>query len=134
MAMPRSAPDLAHAAATIAGLAFALALISAPAARADSTPVGPLPPGQVTTTTTKPGLLVAVALPHARSGSGLVWRIARPFDARVVRQVAEADVGSRVVLVFKVVGRGRTSLMFALTRGDASPKAVRSATYRIRSA
>ena len=119
---------------TIAVLAFALAAISAPAAWADSTPVGPLPRGPITTTTTKPGLLVAVALPHDASGSGLGWRVARRYDTRVVKQVSEADVGSSVVLVYKVVGRGQTSLVFALTRGDTSSKAVRSATYRIRSA
>jgi hypothetical protein len=121
-------------AVTLAGVAVTIGLISAPAGRADSTPVGALPLGPITTTTTKPGLLVAVALPHAGSGSGLVWRIARRYDARVVKQVSEADVGPSVVLVFKVVGRGQTSLVFALTRGDASSKAVRSATHKIRSA
>jgi hypothetical protein len=51
-----------------------------------------------------------------------------------VRQVSEADVGASVVLVFKVVGRGNTSLVFALTRGDASPRAVKAATLEIHSA
>ena len=102
-------------------------------ALADSTPVGPLPPGPITTTTTKPGLLVAVALPHASSASGLIWRIARRFNSNLVTQVSEADVGSNVVLVFKVVGRGKTSIVIAQTRGDTSSKAVKSATYKIRS-
>ena len=117
----------------IAGLAAAAVLVSS-SARADSTPVGSLPPGPITATTTKPGLLVAVALPHASSASGLVWRIARRYNSNVVTQVSEADVGSNVVLVFKVVGRGQTSIVFAQTRGDASSKAVKSATYKIRSA
>ena len=108
-----------------------LMLVSAGIGRADSTPVGPLPAGSVVTTTTKPGLLVAVALPRSSRSSGLVWRIARPFNSAIVRQVSEADVGSSVVLVFKVIRRGRTALVFALTRGDASPKAVKSATYKI---
>jgi hypothetical protein len=112
---------------------LALMLVSASVARADSTPVGPLPAGPVVTTTTKPGLLVAVALPRASRSSGLVWRIARPLNSAVVRQVAEADVGSSIVLVFKVVHRGDTSLIFALTSGDASPKAVKSATHKIHS-
>jgi hypothetical protein len=116
------------AALAIAGLACTL-FLSEPRARADSTPVGPLPSGPVTTTTTKPGLLVAVALPHA--GSGLVWRIARRYNATVVKQVSEADVGDSVVLVFKAVGRGRTSIVLALTRGDTSSKAVKSATYKV---
>jgi CO/xanthine dehydrogenase FAD-binding subunit len=112
----------------------AVGATAATGARNDSTPVGPLPAGPTTTTTTKPGLLVAVALPRARLTSGLVWRIARRYDSRIVRQISEADVRGTVVLVFKVVGRGETSLVFALTRGDASPKAVRAATHKIHSA
>ena len=110
----------------------ATALLAAGPARSDSTPVGKLPAGPVSTTTTTRGQLVAVALPHAAKSSGLVWRLARQYDARVVRQVSEADVGGNVVLVFKVVGRGSTSLVFALTRGDASPTAVKASTQRIR--
>src|SRR5437773_2522972 len=96
----------------------ALAIVAA--ARADSTPIGPLPPGPISTITTGPNQLVAVALPHAAKKSGFVWRIARRYDPRVVRQVSEADVGADVVLVFKVIGRGKTALVFALTRGDTS--------------
>jgi hypothetical protein len=110
-----------------------VALAIAAAARADSTPVGPLPPGSVSSTTTAPGQFVAIALPRARRSSGLVWRLARPYDSRVVHQLSEADLGANVVLVFKVVGRGNTSLVFALTRGDASPKALKSAMHKIHS-
>jgi hypothetical protein len=117
-----------------ATVAVAWLLISAGSVRADSAPIGPLPAGPISTTTTKPGLLVAVALPRASPSSGLVWRIARRYDSRVVRQVSEADVGTSVVLVFKVVGHGDTSLVFALTRGDASTKAIKSATQKIHSA
>jgi hypothetical protein len=35
------------------------------------------------------------------------------------------------VLVFKVIGRGKTALVFALTRGDTSSKAVKSSTHKI---
>jgi hypothetical protein len=100
------------------------------AARADSTPVGPLPAGPVSTITTAPNQLVAVALPHAAKTSGLTWRLARRYDASVVRQVSEADVDANVILVFKVVGRGKTSLVFALTRGETA-KAVKSTTHTI---
>jgi hypothetical protein len=110
-----------------------LALAGASVGGADSTPIGALPKGPVTTTSTKPGQLIAVALPRARQGSGLVWRVARRYDARVVRQVSEADVGASVVLVYKAVGRGNTSLVFGLTRGDGSPRAVKAATYRVHS-
>ena len=114
-------------------LVFAIGavLASAAGARADSTPVGPLPRGPVATITTAPNQLVAVALPHAKSG--LVWRLARRFDSRVVHQISEADVGANVVVVFKVVGRGNTSLVFALTRGDTSAKAVKAVTHKVRS-
>ncbi len=95
--------------------------------------MGPIPAGQVATTATRPGQLVAVALPHASASSGLVWRIARRFDSTIVREVSEADVGSNVVLVFKVVGKGNTSLVFALTKGDTSSKAVKSVTQKIHS-
>jgi hypothetical protein len=116
-----------------ASLALSSALLGAGVGKASSTPVGPLPVGPIAATNTKPGLLVAVALPHASRSSGLVWRVARRYDSSVVKQVSEADVAGSVVLVFRVVGRGDTALVFALTRGDASPKAVKSQTHRIHS-
>jgi len=109
-----------------------LALAGAGTAVADSTPVGPLPKAAVTRVTTAKGSLVAVSLPGQPPRNGLVWRIARPLDTRLVRQVGGADVGPSVVLVFRVVGRGHASLQFALTRGDTSPKAVRAVRYDLR--
>ena len=130
--MPSDAiPRRLLALSTVCAAAFAL--LTAAVGSADSTPIGPLPKGPVASTTTAPGLLVAVALPHASPSSGLVWRVARKYDSGVVKEISEADVGSSVVLVFKVVGRGSTSLVFALTRGDASAKAVKSATHKIHS-
>lgn len=114
----------------VIGLAFAIVAV----AHADSTPVGPLSAGPVSITATPPGQLVAVALPHARKSTGLIWRLARPYNAKVVRQISEADVGRNVVLVFKVVGRGDAALVFALTRGDTSPVAVKAITHKIHSA
>lgn len=119
--------------AAIASVAALLSLAGASAGHADSTPVGPLPAGPVSKTTTKPGQLIAVALPRAKQGSGLVWRVARAYNSRIVRQVSEGDLGANVVLVYKVVGRGDTSLVFAQTRGDSSSKAVKAATYRVHS-
>ena len=119
----------AGAAAFVTGLALAIAA----AAGADSTPVGPLPSGPTSTVTTAPNQLLAVAMPQASKRSGLVWRLARRYDTHVVRQISEADVGPNVVVVFKVVGRGDTSLVFALTRGDTSATAVKATTHRVRS-
>lgn len=115
----------------LATLTTGVALAIAAAARADSTPIGPLPPGPVSTITTSPNQLVAIALPHPPKSSGLVWRLARRYDSGVVRQISEADVDANVVVVFKVLSRGKTSLVFALTRGDTSPKAVKSAMHTI---
>jgi hypothetical protein len=75
---------------------------------------------------------VAIALPHQAASSGLVWRLARPVDPSVLRQVGEADVGKNVVIVFSVIGKGSASVVFALTRGDSSPKAVRAVTSKVR--
>jgi len=97
-------------------LAVAAAL-AAPALAA-APPVGPLPKGPSSTIRTQKGELVSFALP-VRS-NGRVWRIARQFDSRVVRQVSEADVGNSVVLVFKAVGKGTTTIAFGLTRGETA--------------
>jgi hypothetical protein len=91
---------------------------TAVAAQTDSTPVGPLPAGPTSTVATQRGELIAVALPH-RSG-GRVWRIARSFDTRVIRQVGEADVGTAVVLTFKATGKGSAVLRFGLTKGETA--------------
>jgi hypothetical protein len=100
--------------------AAVLALTAAP-------PVGKLPAGPITTVSTTTGERIAVALPHR---VGKSWRVARAFDSAVVRQVSEADVGHDVVLVFRAVAPGRTTIRFALTRGETA-KAYASRTYSI---
>jgi hypothetical protein len=109
----------------------ALQLFVVPASRAGSAPVGPLHGGTVSTVKTQRGLLVAVALPRPNPSTGLVWRIARSVDGKIVRQLDETETASSVVLVFRVVGYGKTSVVFALTRGEASPKALSSHTTKI---
>jgi hypothetical protein len=101
-------------------------------AGADSTPIGPLPDGPTTTIVTDQGSLVAVALRRQRRSSGLVWRLARPVDRAVLRQVSEAEVGPSVVVVFRALDEGSAKLSFALTRGQTGTKAIRAATYTIR--
>jgi hypothetical protein len=108
--------------------ATAAAAVLATPALADSTPVGPLPKGPSSTYSTHRGWFVAVALPRQKAATGLVWRVARRFDPAVVHQVSEADVGKNVVVVFNVTGTGTTSIVFALTKGDSSSKAVRAIT------
>jgi hypothetical protein len=110
---------------------FAIVALSAGAslALADSTPIGPLPAGPAATIEVQHGELVALALPQRSAGR--VWRVARPFEANVLRQVSEANVGSSVVLVFRARTAGQTTVSLALTKGDTSAKALESRRFRI---
>lgn len=103
---------------TAAAAALATALVLVLPARASAPPVGPLPKGPVTTIATRAGTLVAVALPHR--ANGLVWRLARSVDPRVLVQVSEADVGRDVVVVYRAVRPGRVRLAYGLTRGETT--------------
>ena len=98
-------------------------------ALADSTPIGPLPAGPTSTIVVQHGELVALALPQRSTGR--VWRIARPVDPHVLVQVSEGNVGSSVVLVFRARAAGQTTVSFALTKGDASSKALESRRFRV---
>jgi hypothetical protein len=102
-------------------LLLALGIASAP-------PVGPLPNGPTIPVVAKPGKTFVVTLPK-RSG-GLVWRIARPFDAHVVREVAEGDRAAVVWVRFRAVAPGTTKIVFALTRGERA-KAYAARTFRV---
>jgi hypothetical protein len=103
---------------------------SAAVAFADTTPVGPLPAGPAATIDVQHGELVALALPQRSAGR--VWRVARPFDANVLRQVSEANVSASIVLVFRARKAGRTTVSIALTEGDASAKALESRRFLVR--
>ena len=113
---------------TLAVALMGTAAASAGGSAASAPPVGPLPAGPISKVQTSGGELVAFALPH-RSG-GRVWRVARPFNARILREVSEADVGSQVVLVFRATGTGTTTVVFALTLGER-PKAYESRRYAV---
>jgi len=113
---------------TLLALAAA-ASAAAGGARASAPPVGPLPAGPKATLITHAGELLAVALPHRSAGRA--WRVARSFDATILHQVSEADVGSNVVLVFETTRTGTTTLAFGLTRGER-PKAFESRTFEVR--
>jgi hypothetical protein len=107
--------------------ALAAALVFAVTAAAAAPPVGPLPAGPTTTISAKKGTLVSVALP---SRAGKSWRVARQYDASVVREVTEANVGNTVVIVYRAVGPGTTRVVYGLTRGETK-KAYAAATYAI---
>ena len=110
-------------------VAVAAAAVLAGVGLADSTPVGPLPKGPTSAIQTQKGQLVAVALPHRANGR--VWRVARQYNARVVQQVSEADIGKNVVLVFRAAGTGTTTIAFGLTRGETA-KAYESRRFTVR--
>jgi hypothetical protein len=130
--MTRStAPSFSSRGAAAAALVAAAVLMCAPAAHASSTPVGPLPAGPVSTVKTERGLLIAVALPRQKASTGLVWRLARNINPNIVRPIDEVDTPSSVVVVFKVTGSGSATIVFALTRGESSSKALRSHTTKI---
>ncbi len=116
----------------IVTLTAGLAAIFALTAFGSNVPVGRLPAGAVTTTKTTVGQLTAVALPRpAGRHRGYVWRLARNYDSGVVREVSETDVGANIVIVYRAVGRGHTSLVYAMTYGDSSPVATKTATTRV---
>jgi hypothetical protein len=108
----------------LSGVAVAVVATS----RASTPPVGPLPKGPVTTITTPSQEYVSVAL--NRGQSGLVWRVARSWNTRVVVQTAESNLGDLTVYVFRTIEPGTTTLRFALTNDDR-PKAYKAATYKL---
>jgi hypothetical protein len=111
------------AAVVVAGCAAAVASASAP-------PVGPLPAGSVSDITAQVGTLFAMAFPSHSASSGLVWRGARPVDPAVARPLWDADVGASVVVVYRAVGVGRATVVYALTRGE-TVKALQALRYRV---
>ena len=62
--------------------------------------------------------------------AGRVWRIARPFDASVVREVRERETAGSVVVAFRAVSPGTTNVVFALTRGETR-RAEAARTFRV---
>jgi hypothetical protein len=64
--------------------------------------------------------VVTVTLPRP-SIKGGVWRVARPYDSRVVRQVGERTLVSGAVRVsFRTIRPGSSRVVFALTRGETA--------------
>jgi hypothetical protein len=113
--------------AAIAGLLVP----SVSASVASAPPVGPLPPGQITTISAARGTLVAVALLGQPASSGLVWRLARTVNVKVLRQTSERNIGRDVIAVYKAVSAGDATVAYGLTKGEGR-KAYKSVTYKIR--
>jgi hypothetical protein len=96
---------------------------------ASAPPVGPLPAGPTANVTVQAKSTFVVTLPKSKQ-AGLVWRVARPFKGGVVRQLGEGETRSSVWLRFRSVTTGKTSLVFALTRGETR-HAFASRTYLV---
>jgi predicted secreted protein len=116
-----------HARIVVPALLGALAL--AASAWASAPPVGPLPPGPTKHIVLKPGATVVLSLPKL-ADPGLVWRIARPYDASVAAEQSEGETRYTVWLRFKAAHAGSTSIRFGLTRGETRT-ALFSETFRI---
>jgi hypothetical protein len=113
----------AAAVVVAAGAVAEAALSSAP-------PVGPLPPGPVQTVERSPGKTFTITLPkpgvEARN-----WRVARSYDAGVVREVNEGTKANGAVwATYRAVASGRTRIVYALTHDEQS-HAYASRTYRV---
>ncbi len=124
----QSTPVQRRCLATLVVVGLVFAMFSA-FASADSQPIGALPVGPTVTTKVARGELVSMALP--RTSDGRVWRIARVFDSKVLRQVSEGDLRSGPVIVFRAIGRGHAVVRFALTKSDASAKALAARTLEV---
>ena len=109
------------AASLVAALVAGVASASAP-------PVGPLPRGPVTAISVARGQLFSIAL--AKPASGRVWRIARPYDDTVVAEVSEGVQRGAIVVVYRAVHPGRTTIVYALTVGERT-KALQARTFKV---
>ena len=112
-------------------LAFAGGLVLAAAtgaAHREATPVGALPKGPVWHITVLRDATFVVRVPKRPASSGLVWRIARPIDPSVVREVAEGEDRLTVWIRFKASKAGSERVVLGLTKGE-TPKGYASRTW-----
>jgi hypothetical protein len=105
------------------------ALATTTAALSSAGPVDPLPTGPTRAiVATAPGSFV-VTLPKSKQ-PGLVWRVARIYRSSVIREQSEGETASTVWLRYETIAPGKTSLVFAFTRGER-PHAFAARTFRI---
>jgi hypothetical protein len=97
--------------------AVGLAAIWVSAALASAGPVGPLPNGPTTSVHLSVGKTYTARLPQPKV-PGRAWRIARPFDGKIVSETHEGETKQYVLITFRGVGKGSTRVVFAMTRGE----------------
>jgi predicted secreted protein len=114
----------------VAGAVVVSAAVAAANALSSAPPVGPLPRGPVQTVKRTPGRTFTITLPKPGI-AGRSWRIARRYDSGVVREVGEGTRKSGAVwTTYRAVAPGRTSVVYALTRGEGAV-AYASRTFRV---
>jgi predicted secreted protein len=91
------------------------ATLAGPAA-ASAPPVGPLPPEPTILRVAKAGRTFRIAAP--KPAAGRVWRIARAYDARIVREIREGETKTTIWWDFRAVRPGKTTIVLAQTRGE----------------
>jgi hypothetical protein len=107
------------------------AAIWASTALASAGPVGPLPNGPTTSVHLAVGKTYVVRLPQPKV-PGRVWRIARPFDGKIVSETHEGETKQYVLITFRAVGKGSTRVVFAMTRGErAHAYAAHTFSFRV---
>jgi hypothetical protein len=99
--------------------AAGLAAICVSTALASAGPVGPLPNGPTTSARLPVGKTYTAKLPQPKV-AGRVWRIARPFDGKVVGETHEGETKHYVLITFRAVGKGSTRVVFAMTRAESA--------------
>jgi hypothetical protein len=80
----------------------------------------------VTLITVRHGQRFALLLP--KPAGGFVWRGALNTHVRVAAPLNEGEVSGDIVLVYTALRAGRTTIAYALTRGETT-RAYRSQTF-----
>ena len=109
------------------GVAFTAAVL-ATSAGASAPPVGPLPRGPVTSIQVGHGQLVALVLP--KPAGGYAWRGAKNTNVKVARPLDEGELNGNIVLVYKALKAGKTTIAYGLTKGETK-KAYQSRTFLV---
>ena len=113
---------------TVAAATLAAAAVSFGSAA----PVGKLPKGPTIPAHLGVGKTYTVVIPKPKV-AGRVWRIARPVNGKVVREVAEGETAGSIWVRFRGVASGTAKVVFALTLGERSHAyAARTWSFSVR--
>jgi predicted secreted protein len=108
------------------GVALTAAVL-ATSAGASAPPIGPLPK-PVTSIQVEHGQLFALALP--KPASGYTWRGAKNTNLKVAKPLYEGELNGNIVLVYKALKAGKTTIAYGLTKGETE-KAYQSQTFQV---